>query len=127
MQVTKRGDDFYEVSSESSSRNYVVTWGVEGDFWSCNCTAYAIGRNRAGGIGTKFECKHIKELDRQLGGAPPSAPAKKETVAGVKDKLLQMAADLERKEKAEEQEDEERKVLDALEAMAAELNAKENT
>lgn len=126
MQVTKRGDDFYEVSSESSSRNYVVTWGVEGDFWSCNCTAYAIGRNKAGGMGAKFECKHIRELDRQLGGAAPSAPAQKESVAGVKQKLLSMAADLESKEARQDQEDEERKVLDALEAMAAELGSKEN-
>jgi hypothetical protein len=125
MQVTKRGDDFYEVSSESSSRNYVVTWGSEGDFWSCNCTAYAIGRNKAGGMGVKFECKHIRELDRQLGGAAPSAPAQKESVAGVKEKLLLMAADLEGKEAKQATEDEERKVLDALEAMAAELGSKE--
>lgn len=88
MKITKRGTDVYEIESESSTRNYLVSWGTEGDFFSCSCVSYAIGRNRAGGLGYPFECKHVRAVVEQVGNVSEQSTEK------VTESLLAIAASL---------------------------------
>lgn len=88
MNIEKRGKDTYDVESGTSDRKYVVAWGVEGDFYSCTCTAYAIGRNRAGGLGMPFDCKHVKAVKEQYGDVSEKSTEK------VTESLLALAASL---------------------------------
>lgn len=100
MQIKERGKDVFEVGSESSSRVYLVTWGTEGEFWSCTCTAYAIGRNKAGGMGCKFVCKHIREIETYQ-------PVAQTSNDGVKESLLNMIGALQAKETEPEDDDDD--------------------
>jgi hypothetical protein len=88
MKIEKRGKDTFAVGSESSDRNYLVAWGTEGDFYSCTCTAYAIGRNRAGGLGYPFDCKHVRAVKDQFGDVSEKSTEK------VTESLLALAASL---------------------------------
>lgn len=63
LSVTKLQEGVYEVPSATSSTIYVVRYGREGPYWSCTCTRWAITRNRAGGMGNKGECKHVRAVE----------------------------------------------------------------
>src|SRR4051812_45376221 len=76
MEIYKIEDDVYEVTSETnSSRTYFVSWGREGDFWSCTCTGWATSRNRAGGIGFLGKCKHVTLVAETTGRPQPGTVA----------------------------------------------------
>lgn len=63
MAVRRKAPDVYEVDSDTNlRRKYLVTFGTEGKFWSCTCPAYAIKRNRKGGLGHVGMCKHIEQV-----------------------------------------------------------------
>lgn len=60
MEHWKISEDVWEVRSESNrSRTYFVSWGREGEFWSCTCEGWARMRNKAGGLGFLGKCKHV--------------------------------------------------------------------
>lgn len=118
MQIKERGKDVFEVGSETSSRVYLVTWGTEGEFWSCTCTAYAIGRNKAGGMGCKFVCKHIREIEHHQ-------PVAETSNDGVKESLLSMVSALQAKETPEADDTDDSvpdEMQSAMDAAWAEIN-----
>lgn len=60
----------WQVDSHSSGKRYLVT-EHKAEGWMCNCTAWAIKRNKikAGTLpaGTDPDCKHITEVKSEVG------------------------------------------------------------
>jgi hypothetical protein len=59
MAIQMIDPEHFVIDSDTSDRKYQVSFGIEGDYFSCTCPAWSISRNRAGGLGMQGHCKHV--------------------------------------------------------------------
>ncbi len=109
MDITETAAGLYEVVSDTNAnKSYFVDVrgkGVDGDPHTCNCTRYAINKNRAGGDGYQGDtCKHLRgvyDLNGMSGKAPKqvgrkiNTKAKEEDDAAAEFERIRVASNLE--------------------------------
>lgn len=89
--MIEMGPGLYKVESDSSSKEYIVD--LTGAVYSCTCTAWAIGRNRAQGKGLPAPaCKHIAQVTAHGGKAVPTV--NKQAASKTANQLAALLAEL---------------------------------